>query len=109
MPGFIRYRGRDLFGQQGTLLYEDRDDVVACPCLSRVYELWLLEGGRMLTVSHLALSFTCPFVGMCRCDYREIVREPWQSEMCLDLEELTANLRQMCLPVYRNEIPLYEL
>ncbi|MEY8234033.1 hypothetical protein AALA82_20920, partial [Oscillospiraceae bacterium 50-16] len=43
-PMSFNYRGKDLFGQRATLLYEDNDQSCASIVLTdRTYELWLLE------------------------------------------------------------------
>lgn len=122
LPGYFDYRGRDLFGQRAVPLYEDPDDSAPdTPDASRAYELWLLENGMIVVTSRVTMTLRCPAQcalrdkrrcpknGQCVCVYRDIRRYPWQSEMRLDLESLTEELRKMCLPVYRNKIPVYEL
>ena len=104
----FNYRGRDLFGQRATLLYEDFDQNTAEAVLTdRSYELWLLEDMTLAAVSRVSVDYDN---GAYRTEYREICGErPWDSPMCIDLEELTGNLTAMCDAVYESEQPVYEL
>lgn len=104
----FNYRGRDLFGQRATLLYEDFDQNTAEAVLTdRTYELWLLEDMTFAVVSRVSVDFDN---GAYRTEYREICgKHPWDSPMCIDLEELTGNLKEMCVAVYESEQPVYEL
>lgn len=107
LPGFLRYRGRDLFGQRAALLDVIPDEFTPeSPMIRHVYELWLLGYGELLTVSSVRIS--CPCLGGFEAVYREHGRYPWESGVPVDLEELTVNLRKLCLPVYQGKVPLYE-
>ena len=51
-PMSFNYRGRDLFGQRATRLYEDNDQNCASIVLTdRTYELWLLEDMDLVAVA----------------------------------------------------------
>ena len=104
----FNYRGRDLFGQRATLLYEDFDQNTAEAVLTdRTYELWLLEDMTLAAVSRVTVDYDN---GEYRTEYREICgKQPWESSMYIDLEELTKNLVAMCDTVCLGEIPVYEL
>ena len=82
-PMSFNYRGRDLFGQRATRLY----DLVAVACVS-------LDCGDGEYVT----------------EYREIKEgDPWDSPMYLDLDELVDEINAMCAAYYESDIPLYEL
>lgn len=104
----FNYRGRDLFGQRATLLYEDFDQNTAEAVLTdRTYELWLLEDMTLAAVSRVTVDYDN---GAYRTEYREICgKNPWDSPLFIDLEELTGNLTEMCDAIYESEIPVYEL
>ena len=111
VQGSFNYRGGELFCQRATKLYEDFDQanqngaVVA----GRTYELWLLENMGLLAVA--CVSVGCDD-GTYATQYREVSGEcgdPWESGLCLNLEELTSNLLDMCKSYGGSNMPIYEL
>lgn len=104
----FNYRGKDLFGQRATLLYDDFDQSDAAQVLAeRRYELWLLEDMSLVVVSCVSVDFAG---GEFVTEYREIKQgDPWNTPMCLDLEELRNRLVEMFCQCYEHELPLYEL
>ena len=107
-PQTFDYRGADLFGQRATLLYDDFDQSDAAQVLAeRRYELWLLEDMSLVVVSCVSVDFGD---GEFVTEYREIKQgDPWNTPMCLDLEELRNRLVEMFCQCYEHELPLYEL
>ena len=107
-PQTFDYRGADLFGQRATLLYDDFDQSDAAQVLAeRRYELWLLEDMSLVVVSCVSVDFAG---GEFVTEYREIKQgDPWNTPMCLDLEELRNRLVEMFCQCYEHELPLYEL
>ena len=107
-PMSFNYRGRDLFGQRATRLYEDNDQNCASIVLTdRTYELWLLEDMDLVAVA--CVSLDCGD-GEYVTEYREIKEgDPWDSPMYLDLDELVDEINAMCAAYYESDIPLYEL
>ena len=104
----FNYRGKDLFGQRATRLYEDNDQSCASIVLTdRTYELWLLEDMDLVAVA--CVSLDCGD-GEYVTEYREIKEgDPWDSPMYLDLDELVDEINAMCAAYYESDIPLYEL
>lgn len=102
------YRGADLFGQRATLLYDDFDQSDAAQVLAeRRYELWLLEDMSLMAVS--CVSLDCGD-GEYVTEYREVKTGiPWETEMYLDLEELSSKLLGMCCLQCESDDPVYEL
>ena len=107
-PKSFNYRGAELFGQRATLLYDDFDQSDAAQVLAeRRYELWLLEDMSLVVVSCVSVDFGD---GEFVTEYREIKQgDPWNTPMCLDLEELRNRLVEMFCQCYEHELPLYEL
>ncbi len=107
-PQTFDYRGAELFGQRATLLYDDFDQSDAAQVLAeRRYELWLLEDMSLVVVSCVSVDFGD---GEFVTEYREIKQgDPWNTPMCLDLEELRNRLVEMFCQCYEHELPLYEL
>ena len=107
-PMSFNYRGKDLFGQRATRLYEDNDQSCASIVLTdRTYELWLLEDMDLVAVA--CVSLDCGD-GEYVTKYREIKEgDPWDSPMYLDLDELVDEINAMCAAYYESDIPLYEL
>ena len=107
-PQTFDYRGADLFGQRAPLLYDDFDQSDAAQVLAaRRYELWLLEDMSLVVVSCVSVDFAG---GEFVTEYREIKQgDPWNTPMCLDLEELRNRLVEMFCQCYEHELPLYEL
>ncbi len=107
-PQTFDYRGADLFGQRATLLYDDFDQSDAAQVLAeRRYELWLLEDMSLVVVSCVSVDFAG---GEFVTEYREIKQgDPWNTPMCLNLEELAENLFEMFGQCYEHELPIYEL
>ncbi|MDE7243302.1 MAG: hypothetical protein K2O18_04895 [Oscillospiraceae bacterium] len=110
-PQSFTYRSGELFGQRATRLYEDFDqahqngEVMA----GRTYELWLLEDMSLAAVACVSIGYD---KGVYVTQYREISGEcgaPWDSGLCLNLEELTSNLLGMCKPFSECNMPIYEL
>jgi len=106
----FNYRGGDLFGQRATLLYEDYEQSWSgIVTTDRSYELWLLEDMSLAAVAHVTTRF-CK--GQYVTEYREISGEfgdPWNSGLRLDLEGLTSDLLDMCIPYNECDTPVYEL
>ena len=107
-PMSFNYRGKDLFGQRATRLYEDNDQSCASIVLTdRTYELWLLEDMDLVAV--VCVSLDCGD-GEYVTEYREIKEgDPWDSPMYLDLDDLVDEINAMCAAYYESDIPLYEL
>lgn len=107
-PKAFNYRGRELFSQRATLLYEDFDQSWAGIAMTtRTYELWLLEDMSLSVVA--CVSVNCGG-GEHISEYREIKTDrPWDSDLCLDLGELSDKLHEMCAACAEYEIPVYEL
>ena len=107
-PQTLDYRGADLFGQRATLLYDDFDQSDAAQVLAeRRYELWLLEDMSLVVVSCVSVDFGD---GEFVTEYREIKQgDPWNTPMCLNLEELAENLFEMFGQCYEHTLPIYEL
>ena len=110
-PMSFNYRSGELFGQRATRLYEDPDQANQTGEVQadRCYELWLLEDMSLVAVACVTVAVDEDvFV----TQYREISGEhgwPWDSGLCLDLEELTENLLEMCQPYGECDMPIYEL
>ena len=107
----FNYRSGELFGQRATRLYEDVDqtcyngDVLT----GRTYELWLLEDMSLVSVA--CVSLACDSENFVT-QYREVSGErgwPWDSGLCLSLEDLTENLLEMCQSYGECNMPVYEL
>ena len=107
-PMSFNYRGKDLFGQRATLLYDDFDQSDAAQVLAeRRYELWLLEDMSLVVTACVCVNFGD---GEFVTEYREIKQgDPWHTPMCLDLEELRQKLGDMFCQCYEHELPIYEL
>ncbi len=110
-PGAFNYRSGPLFNQRATRLYEDFDQASQTGSIvaGRTYELWLLENMGLLAVA--CVSVGCD-EGMYATQYREIsgdCGDPWDSGLCLNLEELTSNLLDMCKSCGEGKMPVYEL
>ena len=110
-PKSFNYRGGELFGQRATQLYEDFDQANQSSAVlaDRCYELWLLEDMSLVAVANVSVTVDD---GAFITQYREISGEdgdPWDSGLCLDLEELTDNLLDMCKPYSECNMPIYEL
>lgn len=110
-PKSFNYRGGELFSQRATLLYEDFDQANQGGAIlaDRTYELWLLEDMRLVAVARVTVDYG---EGAYVTEYREISGEcgdPWDSGLCLDLEELTDLLTGMCSPYNECDTPIYEL
>ena len=110
-PKSFNYRSGELFAHRATRLYEafdqsnQSDEILA----DRSYELWLLEDMRLAAVARVTVA-----AGRDKyvTEYREISGEcgdPWDSGLCLDLEELTGLLIGLCRPYCECDTPVYEL
>lgn len=104
----FNYRGGDLFGQRATLLYEDYEQSWSgIVTTDRSYELWLLEDMSLVVTACVSVDFAD---GGFVTEYREIKQgDPWNTPMCLDLEELRQKLGDMFCQCYEHELPIYEL
>ncbi len=110
-PKSFNYRSRELFGQRATRLYEDVDMTNQSGAIvaDRTYELWLLEDMSLVAVACVSVASERE---MYITQYREISGErgdPWDSGLCLNLEDLTENLLDLCKPYNECEMPVYEL
>lgn len=108
VPRSFNYRGRDLFDQRATLLYEDFDQSWAgIVTTARNYELWLLEDMSLMVVA--CVSLDCGD-GEYVTEYREVkTGDPWETDICLDLEEVSSKLLGMCCLQWEHDAPVYEL
>lgn len=108
LPKSFNYRGPDLFGQEAVCLYVDFDQARAeIATVSRRLELWLLADMTIVPVVCVALTLGDNEYFN---EYRSIKEcEPWDSGMTLDLNELTDVLLDMCIPCFKDEMPVYEL
>ena len=90
----LEYRGKDLFGKQAVLVYEDTLSCVMGTVLSsHAYEVWLKEDGNFVTVSRVSVNYER---GNYETEFREIRGYPWGCGLDLNLERLTAELRELC-------------
>ena len=110
-PQSFNYRSGELFGQRATRLYEDFDQAHqnSTVMAGRTYELWLLEDMNLVAVACVSIGYDD---GKYVTQYREISGEdgdPWDSGLCLDLEDLTVNLLDMCKSCGDGNMPIYEL
>lgn len=109
--GAFTYRGGELFCQRATRLYEDFDQASQTGGImaGRTYELWLLEDMSLVAVACVSIGYD---EGKYVTQYREIsggCGEPWNSGLCLNLEDLTHDLIDMCRPCDEGSMPIYEL
>lgn len=103
----FNYRSSKLFDQQAVMLYDDFDRASAESVLAeRHYELWLLEDMSIVAVSRVGVDFAD---GEYVTVYRELVGDPWESAIDIDLTEMTGDFMDMCADVYECETPVYEL
>ena len=110
-PKSFNYRSGELFHQRATRLYEDFDQAnqTGEVMVDRCYELWLLEDMSLVAVACVSVTVD---EGTYITEYREISGErgdPWDSGLCLDLEDLTENLLDLCKPYGECDTPIYEL
>ena len=89
----FNYRGPELFGQKAV-------------SYTRTLELWLLEDMSLVCVACVRVEYEG---GEYVTEYRTIKGDPAQSEMCLDLEDLSDTLDELCGPCFECEQPVYEL
>ena len=103
----LDYRSSELFKQRATLLYEDvGDSYIGAVFAARSMELWLLEDMSLVCVACVRVEYEG---GEYVTEYRTIKGDPAQSEMCLDLEDLSDTLDELCGPCFECEQPVYEL
>ena len=103
----FNYRGPELFGQKATLLYvEDDQSTMEIAVTTRTLELWLLEDMSLVCVACVRVEYEG---GEYVTEYRTIKGDAAQSEMCLDLEDLSDTLDELCGPCFECEQPVYEL
>lgn len=103
----FNYRSCELFDQRATLLYDEFDSNTAEVAVTdRSYELWLLEDMSLVVTARVTVDFNC---GEYVTVYREIIGEPYDGTMSMELEELTMRLQQLYDAVYESEQPVYEL
>lgn len=103
----FNYRSSELFDQRATLLYDEFDmNTAEAAVTDRSYELWLLEDMSLAVTVRVTVDINC---GEYVTVYREIVGEPYDGAMSMELEELTMRLQQLYEAVYESEIPVYEL
>lgn len=109
-PRSLNYRGRDVFGQRATLIQEDEErHVEGSVDAFHNYELWLLEDGNFMCVACVKMRLRTAANDGYLTEYRESLGYPWQTELKMDLEGLTEKLSDMCVPVLKGEVPVYEL
>ena len=103
----FNYRGEELFHQRATLLYEEMDQSTAeIAVTTRTLELWLLEDMSIVCAACVRVEYEG---GRYVTEYRTIKGDPVRSEMCLDLDDLSEALDELCGPCFENEQPVYEL
>ena len=103
----LDYRSSELFKQRATLLYEDvGDSYIGAVFAARSMELWLLEDMSLVCVACVRVEYEG---GEYVTEYRTIKGDAAQSEMCLDLEDLSDTLDELCGPCFECEQPVYEL
>ena len=103
----LDYRSAELFKQRATLLYEDvGDSYIGAVFAARSMELWLLEDMSLVCVACVRVEYEG---GEYVTEYRTIKGDAAQSEMCLDLEDLSDTLDELCGPCFECEQPVYEL
>ena len=103
----FNYRGEELFHQRATLLYEEDDQSTAeIAVTTRTLELWLLEDMSLVCVACVRVEYEG---NRYATEYRTIKGDPVRSEMCLDLDDLSEALDELCGPCFENEQPVYEL
>ena len=103
----FNYRGEELFHQRATLLYEENDQSTAeIAVTTRTLELWLLEDMSLVCVACVRVEYEG---GGYVTEYRTIKGDPARSEMCLDPDDLSEALDELCGPCFENEQPVYEL
>lgn len=126
LPDMLRHRGRELFGERAARIYVDNVLPDSERLEKRVTdgnlvfrrgnglfegysrELWLPEHGPLVTSACMTHGLFCAS-GWTLTMHREAGRYPWDSEIRLNLAELTNGLNRMCAPVHKGEYPLYEL
>ena len=106
-PGAMNYMGRELFGERAVLLYADDPDGDWCGGFS-CHELWMQERGMLVTTRCVAVRTRMDCGEELLIDFRRMENYPWQSELDLNLEVLTARLVAMCAPVRLGLIPVYD-
>ena len=103
----FNYRGEELFHQRATRLYvEDDQSTAEIAVTTRTLELWLLEDMSLVCVACVRVEYEG---GGYVTEYRTIKGDPVRSEMCLDLDDLSEALDELCGPCFENEQPVYEL
>ena len=103
----FNYRGEELFHQRATLLYaEDDQSTAEIAVTSRTLELWLREDMSLVCVACVRVEYEG---GGYVTEDRTIKGDPAQSEMCLDLDDLSEALDELCGPCFECEQPVYEL
>ena len=96
----FNYRGPELFGQKATLLYvEDDQSTMEIAVTTRTLELWLLEDMSLVCVACVRVEYEG---GEYVTEYRTIKGDAAQSEMCLDLEDLSDTLDELCGPCFES-------
>ena len=102
------YRGAELFDQRATLLYEDTGEgYIGAVIAVRSLELWLLEDMTFAIVANFRVE-----VGSSEyiTEYRVYKGNDWtDSDIDLDLKDLSDELAAMCEPYYDHTQPIYEL
>ena len=103
----LDYRSSELFKQRATLLYEDvGDSYIGAVFAARSMELWLLEDMSLVCVACVRVEYEG---GEYVTEYRTIKGDPAHSYMCLDLEDMSDSLDELCGPCFECEQPVYEL
>ena len=109
-PMSFNYRGPELFGQRAALLTAEMESSTAEAVIaSRYQELWLLEDMTFASVVCIKVFYGDEYV----TEFRVIKdRDPWNSGMVPEFEQLAYDLNSMCASVYdeyESDQPLYEL
>ncbi|MBQ9348706.1 MAG: hypothetical protein IJT94_15455 [Oscillibacter sp.] len=106
-PGAMNDMGKDLFGERAVRLYDDAPDGDWCGGFS-CYELWMQERGMLVTTRCVSVRARLVCGAEIITEFRRTEKYPWQSELDLRLEVLTARLLAMCVPVRLGLVPLYD-
>lgn len=107
-PNCFNYRGKELFDQRGTLLYQHTEaDCDGVAAVTHSYELWVLENMDIVAVACVSINYED---GAYIAEYREVKDgDPWDSGLYLDLNMLVDWLDDMCAEFYESNTPVYEL
>lgn len=103
----LNYRGKELFDQRATLLYEEIHDAVCdVGFVFRSTEMWLLENMSIAVVSCVSVVIGNDELA---AEYRVVKSYDWEDCGIENLEDFAEELRAMCDRHYGYDKPVYEL